>query len=1230
MPTPHNITPLSLHESRFRALIENNIDVVALLDAAGTVTYTSPSVENVIGYTPEEFENRSAFELIHPDNLEEAMRRFGLLVASRGMVERMELRYQHKDGSWRWLEVVGKNMLDEEGINAVVVNYRDISERIVVQDALEKSVSLLSSTLESSTDGILVVNPEGKITIYNKKFAEMWRIPEPILSSHNDEQALAFVLSQLKYPDEFLTKVKMLYSNLLEASFDVLEFLDGRIFERYSHPQLLDGKPIGRVWSFRDVTRRKRMKKIQNTIYKISEAANTVTNIDELYRSIHTIIAELMPAKNLFIAQYDESTSTLSFPYFIDEFDQTPAPRVMGRGMTEYVIRTGKPLLIYPNEFQELIRSGEVEEIGADSFDWLGVPLKVREKIVGAIVVQSYTKNIGYNEEDKMILNFVSEQIAMAIERRRTEESLRKSEANVISIIENTSDMIWSIDRQYRIVAMNTTYRNVQKKLFDIDLEIGMHKLETLPDKFRAQWKELYDRALRGERFMLEHHYDFPTMSMDVDFSFNPIFSDDGTVRGVSIFARDISERNRNEQALKQSEVRFNLVMEATKDIIYDWDMMNDFILWNPTLTEVLGYTIEEFGSSLLNWEEKIHPDDCKFVVEKLEKSIALHELFLCEYRFRKKDGEYATVLDKGKVMYDGNNKPIRMVGAMVDLTSLKQTEIKLRESEERYRLLFERNLAGVYRTSLEGAILDANIAAAKILGYKSVVDILEGTAQNLYINPVERIEFIDRLQRFGSLTNMETQLRRKDGSTVWVLENANLIRETAITPAMIEGTLIDITNIKRAEESLIKDAEQRKHLLEISQKILSLHSLDEVIRTVFSALKEVVFFETCGVMFVDDEQKLLRPYLFIGAEWISKDFHRWSMPMHKGIAGEVAATGKPVLINNSHLDARSFYPPEANVNCEHLICLPLTTKGKTIGVILISRKSDPKFTQDEYELIQLYFNSASLIIENTRLFEQMKISEEKYRTLFEESKDVILFSTLDGKILDINSAGIELFGYDAKEEMLKLHIGKNLLVDENQRKDFITKVQKNGFVKDYEKMMKRKDGSIITLLATATPEYNESGAIIGFREILRDVTEKKKLEEQLRHAQKMESIGTLAGGIAHDFNNTLGIMLANLTVVRKQLELPHDVLDVEKIAHHISSVDKAIQRGAGLVKQLLTFARKSEPLFESVNVNESIQEIISLIHDTFSKTITVQADLQEQLPSIVADHNQVHGVLLN
>ena len=141
--------------------------------------------------------------------------------------------------------------------------------------------------------------------------------------------------------------------------------------------------------------------------------------------------------------------------------------------------------------------------------------------------------------------------------------------------------------------------------------------------------------------------------------------------------------------------------------------------------------------------------------------------------------------------------------------------------------------------------------------------------------------------------------------------------------------------------------------------------------------------------------------------------------------------------------------------------------------------------------------------------------------------------------------------------------------------------------------MMKRKDGSIITLLATATPEYNESGAIIGFREILRDVTEKKKLEEQLRHAQKMESIGTLAGGIAHDFNNTLGIMLANLTVVRKQLELPHDVLDVEKIAHHISSVDKAIQRGAGLVKQLLTFARKSEPLFESVNVNESIQEII-------------------------------------
>src|SRR6267378_7774704 len=121
-----------------------------------------------------------------------------------------------------------------------------------------KSLSLLRATLESTADGVLVVDNLGKISTYNQQFAEMWRLPLHVLSSGKDEDALNFVLEQLKDPGQFRDKVNALYSIPGQESFDTIEFRDGRIFERYSRPQLVEGQTIGRVWSFRDVTEHRR------------------------------------------------------------------------------------------------------------------------------------------------------------------------------------------------------------------------------------------------------------------------------------------------------------------------------------------------------------------------------------------------------------------------------------------------------------------------------------------------------------------------------------------------------------------------------------------------------------------------------------------------------------------------------------------------------------------------------------------------------------------------------------------------------------------------------------------------------------------------------------------------------------------------------------------------------------------------------------------------------------
>ena len=136
---------------------------------------------------------------------------------------------------------------------------REVEARKSAEEASSHSVSLLRATLESTDDGILVVDKAGRVVDWNKRFLEMWCIPDELISARNDDQTLAYVLEQLMYPDEFLNKVRALYSRPEEESIDILRFKDGRIYERYSRPQYLDNRIVGRVWSFRDITERKKM-----------------------------------------------------------------------------------------------------------------------------------------------------------------------------------------------------------------------------------------------------------------------------------------------------------------------------------------------------------------------------------------------------------------------------------------------------------------------------------------------------------------------------------------------------------------------------------------------------------------------------------------------------------------------------------------------------------------------------------------------------------------------------------------------------------------------------------------------------------------------------------------------------------------------------------------------------------------------------------------------------------
>lgn len=175
-----------------------------------------------------------------------------------------------------------------------------------------------------------------------------------------------------------------------------------------------------------DITAHKRAEKARETTHQISQATVSTESLEELYHSIHELLGELMPVENFYIAMYDPGNDLLSFPYFVDQYDQPIPPKKPGRGLTEYVLRTGKPLLAPPEVFDQLLQQGEVELVGTNSVDWLGVPLKVKDHVIGVMVTQSYTEGIRFSQEDADLLGFVSTQAAQAIERKRAEEKIHQ------------------------------------------------------------------------------------------------------------------------------------------------------------------------------------------------------------------------------------------------------------------------------------------------------------------------------------------------------------------------------------------------------------------------------------------------------------------------------------------------------------------------------------------------------------------------------------------------------------------------------------------------------------------------------------------------------------------------------------------------------------------------------------------------------------------------------------
>lgn len=666
---------------------------------------------------------------------------------------------------------------------------------------------------------------------------------------------------------------------------------------------------------------------------------------------------------------------------------------------------------------------------------------------------------------------------------KELENSLRKQEELLRTLINSTPDIICFKDGQGRWLEAN----EADLKLFQLENVDYRGKKDSELAQYSAFYYDAFmtceaSDEITWEKGVLSRGIEIiprPDGSEKVyDIIKVPLFEENGSRKGLVVLGRDITEMKQVEKILKQSEDRLSKIMLASNDGMWDWNLINNEVYFDPRYYEMAGYSVDEFPHTLEEFQKRVHPDYLDMVMNQAQMHLNGEiDRFNVEFPFKKKDGQWMWILGRGVIVErDEKGIPLRFVGTHTDITDRRKASEALRESEEKYRkisLLYRRmadNIPDlVWAKDLEGKFLFTN---------KSICE--------------------------------------------------NLLMAKDVNEPIGKDDLF-FAKRQRAQKPDQKD------------------------------------WFTFGELCVNSDEIVIKT----------------KKPQRFDEFGNVQ--GKFL-----YLDV--YKAPIWDEN------------GKMIGTVGHGRIVT-KEREIEKKLIQ---------------------SEEKYRRIFEESQDVVFVSSADGKFLDINPAGLQLFGYSSLDEIRKVDIAKELYKNPQDRRKYQQRLRENGFIKDYELQLKRKDGTELIVVENSTAIYDPDRNVIACRGIMRDITEKKNLEDQLAQAQKMESIGTLAGGVAHDFNNLLTVINGYAEIALLHMEA-NDPLHKD-----ILSILKAGKRAENLTSQLLAFSRKQIFKPEILDINQVISSMDKMLRRLIDEDINIETVFADHLPDIKADNSQLEQIFVN
>ena len=417
--------------------------------------------------------------------------------------------------------------------------------------AIGPGLEQLSTLLDSTRELLALVSADGSILYANERFNHVL--------GHSADQLTGKSIYSLFHPNEVAAARRQLQDLSASLGSSVrtrcrLQSKDGswRWFDAVAHNHLHDPGAEAIIVSFLDVSELQRMEAERQVISDVVHALNQSANLDQLLHRIHQALKKVLYAENCFVALHDAETDTFQFPFFADQFDPPPPPQKLSRTCTAFVFRTGRAMLIPQSEFDRLAEQGEVELVGSPSPAWLGVPLKTPTATIGVLVVQHYQNESAYDIRDLEFLDSVGGHIALAIDRCRAEDALRKSESMFRLLFAHNPLPTWVFDSEtLRFLQVNDAA--VRQYGYSHEEFESMSVLDIRPEDARAQFRENLRKHTGDEQFEARwKHVRKDGKIIDAEVIAHQL---EYAGRAVHlVVAQDIGERHQLEEQLRQAQ----------------------------------------------------------------------------------------------------------------------------------------------------------------------------------------------------------------------------------------------------------------------------------------------------------------------------------------------------------------------------------------------------------------------------------------------------------------------------------------------------------------------------------------------------------------------------------------------------------------------------------------------------------------------------------------------------